>query len=67
MSTTIYNMLNNIPMKATFHHEDGVLAHEQNVDGFVEDASLIITLCHADCRVYVEGWTTGQVGSAIRP
>jgi hypothetical protein len=23
--------------------------------------------CHADCRVYVEGRTTGQVGSAIRP
>jgi hypothetical protein len=26
-----------------------------------------ITSCHADCRVYVEGRTTGQVGSAIRP
>jgi hypothetical protein len=24
-------------------------------------------VCHADCRVYVEGRTTGQVGSAIRP
>jgi hypothetical protein len=25
------------------------------------------TTCHADCWVYVEGRTTGQVGSAIRP
>jgi hypothetical protein len=28
---------------------------------------LIVPSCHADCRVYVEGRTTGQVGSAIRP
>jgi hypothetical protein len=27
----------------------------------------LITVCHADCRVYVEGRTTSQVGSAIRP
>jgi hypothetical protein len=24
-------------------------------------------LCHADCRVYVKGRTTGQVGSAMKP
>jgi hypothetical protein len=23
--------------------------------------------CHADCRMYVVGRTTGQVGSAIKP
>jgi hypothetical protein len=28
---------------------------------------LIAREWHADCRVYVEGRTTGQVGSAIRP
>jgi hypothetical protein len=30
-------------------------------------AATIDAGCHADCRVYVEGRTTGQVGSAIRP
>jgi hypothetical protein len=25
------------------------------------------TVCHADCRTYVAGRTTGQVGSAIKP
>jgi hypothetical protein len=33
----------------------------------VSDASYKSITCHADCRVYVEGRTTGQVGSAIRP
>jgi hypothetical protein len=37
MSTTIYNMLDNIPVKATLHHEDGISANERNVDGVVDD------------------------------
>jgi hypothetical protein len=44
MSTVIHKMLDNIPVKATLYHADGILAHEQNVDGFVNDASLIMTM-----------------------
>jgi hypothetical protein len=44
MSTAIYSMLDNIPVKATLHHADGISAHERNVDGFVDDASLIMTV-----------------------
>jgi hypothetical protein len=44
MSTTIYNMLDNILVKATLHHEDGVSAHKQNAYGFVDDASLIMNV-----------------------
>jgi hypothetical protein len=44
MSTVIYNMLHNIPVKATLHHADGVSTHERNIDGFVDDASLIMTV-----------------------
>jgi hypothetical protein len=42
MSTCIYNMLDNIPVKVMLHHADGISAHERNVDGFVHDASLIM-------------------------
>jgi hypothetical protein len=44
MSTTIYNMLDNIPVKSTSHHTDGISTHERNVDGFVDDDSLIMTV-----------------------
>jgi hypothetical protein len=32
-----------------------------------EGVQILIIMCHADCRMYVAGRTTGQVGSAIRP
>jgi hypothetical protein len=44
MSTAIYNMVDNIPVKATLHHGDGITVHEQNADGFVDNASLIMTV-----------------------
>jgi hypothetical protein len=43
-STVIYNMLYNIPVKATLHHAYYISAHERNVDGFVKDTSLIMTI-----------------------
>jgi hypothetical protein len=44
MGTTIYNMVENIPVKAMLHHADGISAHKRNVDGFVDDASLTMTV-----------------------
>jgi hypothetical protein len=44
MSTAIYNMLDNVPVKVTLHHADGCTVHERNVDEFVDDASLIMTV-----------------------
>jgi hypothetical protein len=44
VSTAIYNMLDNIPVKATLHHTHGISKHEWNVDGCVEDTSLIMTI-----------------------
>jgi hypothetical protein len=44
MSTVIYKMLDNILVKATLHHTDDIFAHEQNVDGFMDDALMIMTI-----------------------
>jgi hypothetical protein len=44
VSTAIYNMLDNIPVKATFHHADIIMVNEQNANGFVDDASLIMNV-----------------------
>jgi hypothetical protein len=35
--------------------------------GLTTDMFFDNELCHADCRMYVVGRTTGQVGSAIKP
>jgi hypothetical protein len=44
MSTVIYNMLDNIPVKAKLYRADGTSTHEQNFDGFVDDTLLIMTV-----------------------
>jgi hypothetical protein len=41
--------------------EDELVAKMQDIIHFFLDV-----LCHADCRMCVIGWTTGQVGSAIK-
>jgi hypothetical protein len=33
-----------LPVKATFHHADSIMDHEQNSNGFVDDASLIMNV-----------------------
>jgi hypothetical protein len=48
-----------------------VIITEPDLDHGIETqfvyAATIDAGCHADCRVYVAGRTTGQVGSAIKP
>jgi hypothetical protein len=44
VGTAFYNMLDNIPVKATLHHADSIMVNAQNDNGFVDDASLIMNV-----------------------
>jgi hypothetical protein len=65
-------------MKLRFHKQD-IFTYKQALDALGKQDNVTMTdttegmfknygaLCHADCRMYVVGRTTGQVGSAIKP